>query len=211
MDKAVSKYIKITGVMKSTGEYELEHALHRPYDAVTFLDSEGVEIHFHKLCVFKRLDDKFKVGQQATFYILRSWIGGMLVGDLYAVSVGDVKHFYPDTAIPQLKDHTFSLDRRGQMLQAGGLVGAPGLFAVIAGLATGVVATMVVEAAGISYEDVGQGWWALFLMFWIPPVIWVFSLDKDELAEIDEMKADLAADGFDLSGKGPVAAHSSKY
>ena len=208
MDKAVSKYIKITGVMKSTGDYELEHDLHRPYDAITFLDSEGVEIHFHKFLVAKRLDDTFQVGQQATFYILRSWIGGMLVGDLYAVEVGDEKHFYPDTAIPQLKDHTFSLDRRGQI--AGGLVGAPGLFAVIAGLAMGVVATMVVEAAGIGYEAPWWGRSTLFLMFCIPLVIWVFSIDKEELAEINEVKADLEANGFNLSGKGPVVAHSSK-
>ncbi|HAG73779.1 MAG TPA: hypothetical protein DCL66_16385 [Gammaproteobacteria bacterium] len=199
MDKAVSKYIKITGVMQKTGEYELEHDLFRPYDAVTFIDSEGLEIHFHKLCVYKRLDDKFKVGQQATFYILRSWIGGMLVGDLYAVEINGEKFFNPDTAIPQLEEHVFNLSSRAQVP-----VIIAGLFALLAFFATCIIEVFIFPDTEINF----LGW---FFMFWVWPLMWTFSVDKEGIAKIKEMKADLAADGFDISGKEPVAAHSSKY
>ena len=81
--------------MTACGTYDIVDADIRPDQAVTIKDSRGEELHFRMLMTPARLDDKFKIDQAATFYILRHKDKkGQYVGALYAIDVNNEKIFY---------------------------------------------------------------------------------------------------------------------
>lgn len=106
------KYVKIEGRLKSRGEYDSSIAEHRPYEAVTIIDNEGDEIHFHTLQISKRMDESLNFHNHMSFYILRYRRKEKMFGVLYAVECNGNKVYYPDTAIPILK--SFALQSRNR-------------------------------------------------------------------------------------------------
>ena len=90
------KHIKITGALKSRGEYATASSDYRPYEAVSIVDESGEEVHFHSLSISKRMDEEIALGKRQTFYILRVRAKDTMSGILYAVATDERKIFYKD-------------------------------------------------------------------------------------------------------------------
>ena len=125
------KYVKIEGKLKSRGEYATSPAEYRPYEAVTLVDNDGDEIHFHTLSISKRMDESLNFDNPMTFYILRYRHKDKMVGVLYAIESDGTKVYYPDTAIPALKALGLQVRNRYQVIV--NPVGAMGILIVAGG------------------------------------------------------------------------------
>lgn len=110
------KYVKIEGTLKSRGDYIISPSEYRPYGAVTIVDNDGDEIHFHTLSISKRMDSDLNFGKKMSFYILRYRQKDKLIGVLYAVEANGTKLYYPDTAIPALKSLGLQVTKRYQCM-----------------------------------------------------------------------------------------------
>lgn len=110
------KYIKIEGKLKSRGEYITSAAEYRPYEAVSIIDTDGDEVHFHTLSISKRMDEALDFNKPITFYILRCRVDEKLVGVLYAAESEGEKIYYPDTAIPALEALGLQVRTRSQFI-----------------------------------------------------------------------------------------------
>ncbi len=189
------KYIKIEGVLKSKGEYITSPAEYRPYEAVTIVDSEGDEIHFHTLSISKRMDESLDFKQTMTFYILRYRVKEKMVGVLYAVECDGKKIFYPDTAIPALKSLGLQVRGRYQFITSP----QAAMGSIIFG--GGGIATFL--GAGLGFNPIIAcvlGFGGLIFYLYSP----VFFKSKG--AGISQMQSIMQTDGFDTS-----SSTNSKY
>src|SRR5690554_7980808 len=110
------KYITIKGKIIARGEYNTASDEYRPYEAVTFVDEHGEEVHFSYLTISKRLDQKVCLNEPSTFYIFRHRESSKASGVLYAVEHQGDKHFYPDTAIHSITSLGLKTSTRANML-----------------------------------------------------------------------------------------------
>lgn len=111
------KYITIKGRMVARGEYNTASDEYRPYEAVTFVDEHGEEVHFSYLTISKRLDQKVCLNESSTFYIFRHREANKASGVLYAVECEGEKHFYPETAIHSITNLALLTSVRATMLK----------------------------------------------------------------------------------------------
>lgn len=186
------KYIKIKGTLKSRGEYITNPAEHRPYEAVTLVDSEGDEIHFHSLIFSKRMDDALDYSKELTFYILRAKKKDKMAGVLYAVDTGTKKIYYPDLAIEALK--SFALGTSLRIQNFGCLFPIAMFFLVVIGLTLHIW----LDLDGTLSALIGGITGFIFMLY---PIF-----TKGQRAGISEMQSILTKDGFDVGSTG-----NSKY
>lgn len=186
------KYIKIKGILKSRGEYITDSAEYRPYDAVTILDSDGEEIHFHSLIMLKRMDDAIDYSKEITFYILRARRKDKMAGVLYAVDTGTKKIYYPDLALEALK--SFALGTSLRIQNFGCLFPIAMLFLVVIGLTLHIW----LDFDGTLSALIGGITGFIFMLY---PMF-----TKGQRAGISEMQSILMKDGFDVG-----ATVNSKY
>ena len=197
-----TKYIKITGIMKTAGEYVATNPNWRPYENVTFVDTDGLEIHFEKLGMIPRLDDNIGLGKTCTFYIIRQRTPqGKLYGELYAVETELGKFFYPELTNVRVQDFAFATTKRGGYVNAGGVVVLALVMAFFAGWAGAVIS----DASNISMGTA-------FLATFLPPLAYTIApiFNKAKIADIKGMLANLKAEGFDIHNNATVEV-ASKY
>lgn len=184
------KHIKIKGTLKSRGEYLTADSEFRPYEAVTLVDSEGDEVHFHSLIISKRMDDSIDYSKEITFYILRLKNKENMAGVLYAVDTGIDKIYYPNLTLNILKKFALNTSFRMQ-------------FANEVGCALFIVMFLLVVIAAILYN-----WFEVngTLSLWIGGISGgvilfypLFTMTKR--AGIDKMHSILRNDGFDIGLK----------
>jgi len=198
------KYIKIKGTLQSRGEYTTDPAEYRPYEAVTIVDDEGEEVHFYTLSMSKRMDDDLDFDQSMSFYILRHRVKDKMGGFLYAVECAGKKIFYPDTAIPYLKDFVLTSSGRYPYIINSS---APVAALIVSGVLT--VALYVALGAAFGLTDkimaialvFGVLSFGLTGFYMYSPVIF-----KTKRAGLSEMKKNLTDDGFDTT-----SGNNSKY
>ncbi len=184
------KYIKIEGVLKSRGEYCTSPAEYRPYEAVTIVDGEGDEIHFHTLSISKRMDESVDFNKSMTFYILRYRVKDKMIGVLYALEFEGKKIFYPDTAIPELKSLGLQVRKRNQFITD------PAFLMGIMILGGGLLALALCLGLGFDYKVamlLGFGCMGLYLF---SPFIF-----QAKGAGLSEMKKILVAEGFNVTSR----------
>ncbi len=189
------KYVSIEGALKSKGEYKTSPAEYRPYEAVTIVDKDGDEIHFHTLSISKRMDESLDFNTQMTFYILRYRLKEKMFGILYAIEVEGKKIFYPDTALPALKSFGLTVRNRYQFIvnpaaAMGALVLVGGALSLGfgIGLGLGLIPGAVLGFGGMSF-------------YLYSPMIF-----KDKGAGISEMEGILNSAGFNAA-----SSNNSKY
>lgn len=184
------KHIKIKGTLKSRGEYLTADSEFRPYEAVTLVDSEGDEIHFHLLIISKRMDDAIDFSKEITFYIFRLKNKEHMTGVLYAVDTGAKKIYYPNLTLDLLKKFALKTSVRMQIAND-------------VGCALFIIMFLLVVFAAILYNwfEV-NGTLSLWLggisggvLFFYP----LFTMNKR--AGIAEMHSVLKSDGFDIGLK----------
>lgn len=181
------KYIKIKGRLKARGEYLTADAEYRPYEAVTLVDNEGDEIHFHSLIISKRMDDAIDYSKEITFYILRFKNKEKMVGVLYAADTGTAKIYYPELALDALKSFALGTSFRYQFAGNVGCI----LFIIMFFLVVvGLILHHWLDFNGTLSMWIGGIAGALFIFY---PL-----LTKHRRAGIEEMKSILANDGFDV-------------
>ena len=189
------KYVKIEGTLKSRGDYIISPSEYRPYGAVTIVDNDGDEIHFHTLSISKRMDEDLSFGKPMVFYILRYRQKEKLIGVLYAVENDGTKLYYPDTAIPALKSLGLQVTKRYQcMLDPTAMIAILIFGGGIISLGFGVgLGFSFIPAALLGFGGVA-GYLSLPMIF------------QAEGAGISEMQ-----DILDSSGFNTTASTNSKY
>lgn len=184
------KYISIEGTLKSRGEYSTNSTEYRNYEAVTIVDKDGEEVHFHVLSISKRIDESIKYNTPMTFYILRQRAGDKMIGILYALESDNVKYYYPDTAIPILKSFAYQASFRSQ------IIADPYMRVGAIGLGGSALSAACYFASGIHpYAAMALGFGATIMYIAIP------MFNKEKAAGISEMKEILQASGFDVNLK----------
>ena len=186
------KYIKVKGRMTACGEYDTSSVWVRPYEAVTFMDEAGVELHFRLLFVPKRIDDNVQLDQPATFYILRFKNKDQYIGAVYAVDLKNEKSYYLDDARKVVKLLARSVSFRGQIF------GEPVVFAVVIAVGGFLIGALMSSILGTFLGAFAAVAWGAFLLY---PIIW-----NGQYAGVEEMEGSMRLEGF------KVEAHlAAKY
>jgi len=180
------RHIKITGILKSRGEYLTASLDSRPYEAVTFTDEEGEEIHFYTLVIPKRLDENIKLDQTTTFYVFRFRNGPAMVGVLYAIESDGEKFYYEESAIPLVESLALERSWRNKLMSSPSAT----TYLVIVGVGLNAWLHFVLGVGGflsfvISFGSLGS--W----LSW--PVLFT-----SKRAGLPQMKETLSKDGFVL-------------
>lgn len=182
------KYVKIEGTLKSRGEYLISPAEYRPYEAVTLVDNDGDEIHFHTLSISKRMDESLNFEHPMTFYILRYRHKEKMVGVLYAVESNGDKVYYPDTAIPALKALGLQVRNRYQyIVNPGAAMGA----LLVCGGGLSLAFSLVLGLSFVPAVILGFGGMGFFIF---SPLFF-----KEKGAGISEMLGILNSAGFNTT------------
>ena len=162
------KYIKIHGKITAMGTYDTIDVDIRPYEAVTVKDDAGDEIHFRMLMVPTRIDDKLKIDDEATFYILRHKNKkGQYAGALYAIDINGEKLFYPIDGWKAAKGLAQGLSMRYQLSRNPMvLLGGAGFAAVFFGFIVALIFfALIGEKSAVLFGSIAGFTWIYFFMF----------------------------------------------
>lgn len=176
------KYIKVKGKMTACGEYDTSSVWVRPFEAVTFEDEAGEELHFRLLLVPKRIDDTFQVGEPATFYMLRYLKKDQYVGAVYAIDSQGGKICHLDDARKVVKLLARNVSFRGQIF------GVPAAFAGLIALGGFLIGALVSSILGTFLGVSAVVAWVAFMLY---PLIC-----GHQYAGVDEMESSMRLDGF---------------
>ncbi|MEL0616474.1 hypothetical protein V6243_06480 [Cobetia marina] len=186
------KYIKIKGVMTSRGEYNTAPDEHRPYEAVTVVDEDGVRVHFHTLFISKRMDEDVSLGEPYTFYIFRYRFRSKMYGALFAIEKKGKKIYYPDTSVSVVKAIAASTSIRNYLTSLHG-----SFLLLLAFIPLGIAFAFPVNAYYLLFLATVLG--GCFFMFY--PRIF-----PSKYIDLPQMKKVLEEDGFEVGDSG-----DSKY
>ena len=183
------KHIKISGKLKSRGEYSMGSDEYRPYDAVTIVDDHGYEIHFTVLIIPKRLDEHIIYNKHTNFYILRIKDKLKMYGVLYAIKSEDKKIFYNDLAVSILKSFVNKQSLRCQLVTQ-----SPIGFTVCLFIGAGIMTFILHFIVGISTEISSALSFLAIGAFLLFPFF-----TSSSRAKLSEMYGILEHDGFSIT------------
>lgn len=197
------KYVKIQGTLKARGEFETAYEEYRPYESVTIVDNEGVEVHFTNLSFSKRMDEEVNFNDEMTFYILRINHKGKMWGVVYALDIKGKKIYYPDTALPALRQLPLRVSKRFQIL-----IKVPVMAAIVILVGGGVLGFGLDKLISTMFYLGGDLWTVPWIAGYVIAILWTMSplIFRNKHAGISKMENILQTEGFTAS---PAAA--AKY